>query len=252
MASKSAKPNRAAWIKGGEVHCDIAPSLPARPRRIVLLGAPGVGKRTQSELLASRLGTCHLATSEVFHDARKCSECERTPAMIFALEHLRTGELVPDEIILNLIVERSRCLRCKGGFVLDGFPRTVPQAEALDKLLVGEDLRLDAAVNYELPADVVITRLHGRRVCPACNTLFHLGVHPPKKKSVCDHCGTRLMPREDDQPESIRERIKKYQEGAAPLLRFYRQKEILLSVKAEGTPEEVFERTLAALQKLQT
>ena len=252
MTFKSEKPDRAAWLKGGETHCNLAPSVPARPRRIVLLGTPGGGKDTQAELLAHRLSTCHLATGDVFRDAKKLTECDRTPTMIRALEHMRVGELVPDEIILNLIVERSRCLRCKGGFILDGFPRTIRQAGMLDQLLTSEDLRLDVVLHYELPVETVVARVAGRRLCSGCQAVFHLALHPPKRKDYCDHCGTRLEQREDDRPECIRVRMQKYQEQTAPLVDFYRQQEILLSLSAEGSPEEVFERTLTALQKMQS
>ncbi len=251
MAYNTARPDRAAWLKGGEVHCDIAPDGPHHPRRMVLLGAPGVGKGTQADLLASRFGLCHLSTGDVFRDAKKGSECGRTPTMIFALEHMRVGELVPDEIILNLIVERSRCLRCKGGYVLDGFPRTAAQAEALDKLMTSQDVRLDTVLNYELPVQTLLLRLGGRRTCPACQAVFHIATHPPKKSDCCDRCGTRLVQREDDYPECIRVRLKAYRRTSGPLVVFYRKKGILISINAEGSSEEVFERTLLALQKRQ-
>lgn len=251
MAVKPERPDRAAWLQGGEAHCNFAPSFQLYPRRLGLLGAPGVGKGTQARLLSNRLGVCHLATGELFRAAKKISECDRTPTMIMALEHLRAGALVPDEIVQNLIVERSRCLRCKAGFVLDGFPRSTAQAEALDKLLTAQDVRLDVILHYELPVETLIARLNGRRQCPACQSVFHVVTQPPKRAEYCDLCGSSLTRREDDRPECIRVRMLEYQQNTIPLVDFYRMKDLLISINAEGTAEEVFERTLAALQNQQ-
>jgi adenylate kinase len=251
MTFSHAKPDRAAWLKGGEAHCHVAPDAPARPRRLVLLGAPGVGKGTQAELLGARLGACHLSIGDVFRNAKTLGECDRTPTMIIALEHLRCGQLVPDEIVLGLVVERSRCLRCKGGFLLDGFPRTIGQAVALDKLLASQDIRLDAVLSYDLPLEKIVARLSGRRTCAVCKAVFHLDVRPPKSAGICDHCGSGLHQREDDRPESIRVRMLAYEQSTAPLTDFYQRKGILFSILADGSPEEIFEHTLLALQKQQ-
>jgi adenylate kinase len=247
-----AKPDRAAWLKGGGAQCDVAPDAPGRLRRVVLLGAPGVGKGTQAGLLAERLGACHLSTGDVFRNAKTSGECDRTPSMSGALEYMRRGDLVPDEIVLGLVVERSRCLRCKGGFLLDGFPRTVAQAEALDKLLLSQDVRLDAVLSYDLPLETIIARLSGRRTCAVCKAVYHLDARPPKSTGICDQCGSGLHQREDDRPESIRVRMQAYEQNTVPLIDFYQRKSILLSILAEGSPEEIFQRTLLALQKQQT
>ena len=251
MTFDPTKPDRAAWLKGGEVHCNVSPTIPAHPRRLVLLGAPGVGKGTQAELISRRLGTCHLSTGDVFRDAKKSKDCEPSPAMHRALEFMRRGELVPDEIILNLIVERSRCLRCKGGFLLDGFPRTAAQAEVLDRLMTTNDIKLDAVINYDLPIETIVARLSGRRVCVGCNAVFHVSQRPPKKADICDQCGGRLIQREDDKPECVRVRMEKYLEQTAPLFNFYKPKGVLISINAEGSPEEIFERTITALQQIE-
>jgi adenylate kinase len=252
MKFSHAKPDRAAWLKGGDAHCNVAADASARPRRFVLLGAPGVGKGTQAEMLAQRLGTCHLSTGDVFRNAKNLGECDRTPTMTNALEHMRRGDLVPDEIVLGLVVERSRCLRCKGGFLLDGFPRTITQAEALDKLLSSQDIRLDAVLSYDLPLEKIVARLSGRRTCPACKAVFHIDARPPKTAGKCDRCGAALQQREDDRPESIRVRMQAYEQNTAPLADYYRRKELLLSILAEGSPEEIFQRTLTALQSQQS
>src|SRR6266568_751892 len=143
--------DRTAWLRGAAARCRVPAKPQKLPRRLVLLGAPGVGKGTQAELLSANLGACHLSTGDIFRAAKSLNKCERTSALTEALEHMRRGELVPDTTVLALVAERVGCLRCQGGFLLDGFPRTVAQATALEKLLAGEKLKLDAVLSYELP-----------------------------------------------------------------------------------------------------
>jgi adenylate kinase len=242
------KRDRKAWIRGETVQCELPPKRNAQPHRMVLLGAPGVGKGTQAELLCAHLGACQLSTGDIFRAAKALDPSERTPALTAALEYMRRGDLVPDETVLALVAERMGCLRCEGGFLLDGFPRTVAQAEALEMLLAGEKLKLDAVLSYELPLENVVSRLSGRRTCPNCKAVFHVEARPPKVAGVCDHCGGKLYQREDDRPESIRVRMEAYERSTAPLADFYRRRNLLLSIPAEGTPEEIFQRTLDALQ----
>jgi adenylate kinase len=242
------KRDRKAWLKGGTTVCDLPPEPNASPRRLVLLGAPGVGKGTQAELLCARLGACHLSTGDIFRAAKSLEACDRTPALTAAVEYMRRGELVPDETVLALVAERVGCLRCEGGFLLDGFPRTVAQAEALEKLLKSQKLKLDAVLSYELPLEEIVSRLSGRRTCPDCKAVFHLEARPPKVDGTCDHCGGKLYQREDDRPESIRVRMQAYEKSTAPLAKFYRRRKLLVPVPAEGSPEEIFERSLQALE----
>jgi len=239
---------RKAWLRGGSAQCEPPPKRQEFPRRLVLLGAPGVGKGTQAELLCANLGACHLSTGDIFRAAKALDASERTPALTAALEYMRRGDLVPDETVLALVAERRGCLRCEGGFLLDGFPRTVAQAEALDKLLAGERLKLDAVLSYDLPLEQIVSRLSGRRMCPNCKAVFHIQARPPKVAGVCDHCGGKLYQREDDRPESIRVRMAAYERSTAPLADFYRRRKLLLSIPADGTPEEIFKRTLDALK----
>jgi adenylate kinase len=239
--------NRTAWFKGGSALCATIPQQQWRPARLVLLGAPGAGKGTQAELLCEVLGTCHLSTGDVFRAAKQLSEGELYPEMEKALRYMRRGELVPDETVLELVRQRAQCLRCAGGFVLDGFPRTVDQAEALQKMLQKENLTLTAAIHYELSAEQVIARLSGRRICPGCKASFHLTTQPSRKDGVCDHCGVPLIQREDDQPAAIRVRMKAYEESATPLLDFYRKRGLLISIGAESSPDETCQRTIEAL-----
>jgi adenylate kinase len=242
-----AKADRTAWLKGGDALCAVTPGKQARPRRLVLLGAPGVGKGTQAELLCGALGACHLSTGDVFRAVKTTDACERSPTMNRALEHMARGELVPDQIVLGLVAERSGCLRCRGGFLLDGFPRTVAQAESLDKLLAAEKVALEAVLNYDLPLDKVVSRLSGRRTCSICKAVFHVENRPPKMQGICDHCGAALYQREDDRPESVRVRMEAYNKSTTPLTDFYGRKGLLITIPAEGTPEEIFQRTVTAL-----
>ncbi len=243
----SEKNNRATWIKGGRAQCNVPPVPRDKPPRFVLLGAPGVGKGTQAELLCERLGTCHLSTGDVFRAARCLTPEERSPALDAALDYMQRGDLVPDTTVLDLVRERTRCLRCGGGFLLDGFPRTVAQAEALSNLLEREQIKLTAVLNYDLALDKVVARLSGRRTCPGCKAVFHVTARPPKVAGVCDHCGGSLYQREDDRPEAIRNRMEVYQKSTKPLIDFYQQRGVLVTIEAEGTPEEIYERTLVAL-----
>jgi len=241
------KSDRAAWLKGGDAACNVNPELQAKPRRLVLLGAPGVGKGTQAELLSERLGACQLSTGDVFRAAKSLDPCDRSPALTAALDFMRQGRLVPDETVLDMVRERVGCLRCEGGFLLDGFPRTVAQAEALQGILDHERLRLDAVLSYDLPMEKIVSRLSGRRTCSGCKAVFHVEARPPKKPGICDHCGGQLIQREDDRPEAIRVRMEAYEKSTAPLADYYRRQNLLVSVAAEGTPEEIFQRSLAAL-----
>jgi adenylate kinase len=207
-----------------------------------------VGKGTQAELLAAKHGACHLSTGDIFRAAKALQPVERTPALTAALEYMRRGDLVPDQTVLDLVAERVGCLRCEGGFLLDGFPRTVAQAEALEKLMTGEKIKLDAVLSYDLPIDKVVARLAGRRTCPGCKAVFHIEARPPKIAGVCDHCGGKLYQREDDRPESIRVRMEAYEKSTAPLADFYKKRGLLVSVLAEGSPEDIYSRSMKALE----
>lgn len=240
--------DRVAWIKAGTSKCEPRPQPQSTPRRLILLGAPGVGKGTQAELLCAKLGACHLSTGDIFRAAKALDSSERTPALTAALDYMRKGELVPDQTVLEIVAERVGCLRCEGGFLLDGFPRTVAQAEALDELLSREHVEIDGVLSYELPLDAVIARLSGRRTCSVCKAVFHIETRPPKTAGVCDHCGGALYQREDDRPEAIRVRMQAYEKSTAPLAEYYRAKGLLIPVAAHGTPEEIFARSMTALK----
>ena len=238
------KPDRTAWLKGGSAVCIAPPRVPlGKAWRIVLLGAPGVGKGTQADLLCERLGTCHLSTGDIFRTAKCLAENEQTNSMKAALRFMRQGALVPDETVLGLIGDRLNCLRCSGGFLLDGFPRTVAQAEALDKILVEQKVALSAVLNYELPIEKIVSRISGRRTCSNCKAVYHVTTRPSKVADVCDHCGGSLFQREDDRPEAVEVRMKAYESSTRPLIDFYQKRGLLVNIAAEGSPEEIYHRT---------
>jgi len=253
MSAKQASTNkrdRAVWLKGGNAVCANPPSKPnGRIWRLVLLGAPGVGKGTQAELLSERLGACQLSTGDVFRAAKCLGEGERTPALEAALHYMIRGELVPDKTVLAIVAERTRCLRCCGGFLLDGFPRTVAQAEALEAILKKENVPLTAVLNYEMPIDQIVARLSGRRTCPKCKAVYHLTNRPPRVNGVCDHCGGEVVQREDDRPESVRVRMATYEKSTRPLIDFYQKRGLLVTINAVGSAEEVYQRTRALALK---
>lgn len=239
--------NRARWLQGPSAECSVPPVATNLPWRLILLGAPGVGKGTQADFLTHRLRACHLSTGDVFRTAARRCDCNQSPAMKEAQSYMRRGALVPDLIVWKMVRERSACLNCRGGFILDGFPRTLAQAQALKQHLEKEHLAISAVIDYELPEEEIIKRLSGRRTCENCGAVFHLTSHPPKQKDICDQCSGKLYQREDDRPESVKVRLQAYHDSTAPLLAFYRNLGLLASVPADGAPEDIFNRTIAAL-----
>jgi len=207
-----------------------------------------VGKGTQADLLHQRLGACHLSTGDVFRAAGSRSDCEPTPAMKEALGYMRRGALVPDSTVWEMVRERIGCLRCGGGFILDGFPRTLGQAESLKQLLDSEGLALTAVVSYELTASEIVARLGGRRTCEKCKAVFHVTERPPKVLGRCDRCDGKLFQREDDRPESITVRLEAYERSTAPLIDSYKKLGLLVQVEAKGSPDEICARTMALLE----
>jgi adenylate kinase len=240
--------DRAAWLKGPPAKCNVLPCAPSKTWRLILLGAPGVGKGTQAELLATFLGACHLSTGDIFRTAKSMPDCDRSPVMNDALGYMKRGELVPDSTILDLVRERLACLCCRGGFLLDGFPRTVNQAKALQELLESHHVPIDGVLDYQLPLDEIVARLSGRRTCPQCKAVYHVENRPPKKEGICDSCGAKILQREDDRPEAIRVRMHAYERSTAPLTEFYQKQGRLFTIPADGTPDQIFERTMRVLK----
>ncbi len=244
----SAQKYRCAWIGLGEdVQTSAKVAPPSRPARLILLGAPGIGKGTQAERLGEALGACQLSTGDIFR-AAKAFKGKLTPALEAATGYMVRGELVPDETVVDLVRERKASLACPYGFLLDGFPRTVPQAEALDGILREVNVRLDAVLSYVLPIEKVIERISGRRTCRNCKAVYHVVAMPPKREGICDKCGGELFLRDDDKPETIRVRMAAYEAATRPLTEFYRARNMLLEISADGDADAVFTRTLRALR----
>ena len=248
MSLPNEKPNRISWLHGPSARCESVPTGPFLPWRIILLGAPGVGKGTQADLLNQRLLACHLSTGDVFRAAATQHDDEQTPAMKDALAYMRRGELVPDTTVWDMVRERGECLHCAGGFILDGFPRTLAQAVSLKQFLDKDSLGLTAVVSYELPVSEIIVRISGRRTCEKCKAVYHITEQPAQVPGCCDRCDGELFQREDDRPESIKVRLEAYERSTAPLIEFYAKSGLLVQVSAAGTPEEIYSRTLPELE----
>ena len=212
--------------------------------RLILIGPPGVGKGTQARHLAEHFGIPQIATGDMLRDhVRKETELGRQAQAIMV-----KGKLVPDDIILAMVEARLREPDATGGFILDGFPRTVPQGVGLTVILERLDVTLDAIVAISIKQDVILTRLAARRSCARCGAVYNLVVNPPKTMGVCDACGaTELIQREDDQPETIRKRFDVYHEQTFPLLAYYRPTGLLKEVAGVGTVDEIFHNIQAAL-----
>jgi len=247
MTNPTPNGDRAAWLYGPGSQCRETGTPPRRAWRLILLGAPGTGKGTQAARLQQYLGACPLSTGEVFRAARKQASEAASPAMQRALAMMETGALVPDSTVIDIVAERDVCLTCPHGFMLDGFPRTLSQAVALDALCKEHGFEIDAVVDYSLPEEEVIRRLSGRRTCPSCGRSFHIDGLGPGPEHTCDACGAVLVQRADDSPESIAVRLAAYHKETSPLTDYYRGRGQLISVSAAGSPDDVFARTLDAL-----
>lgn len=211
---------------------------------VVLLGAPGAGKGTQAPLLARALGVVHVATGDMLREAVR----QRTAYGERARAYMQEGKLVPDEIVLALTLERLDRPDARRGFVLDGFPRTLVQAEALDRALEAAGKRLDRALWLEVPHDVLVARLSGRWICASCQTVYHELTSPPSVPGVCDRCGGDLRQRADDRPEAVERRLRVYLAETAPLVEYYRARSVLRVVDGNQPVDAVKAALLRAVQ----
>ncbi|MEV0405297.1 adenylate kinase [Actinoallomurus sp. NPDC050550] len=212
--------------------------------RIVLVGPPGAGKGTQAQFISSHLSVPKISTGDIF----RANVSGNTPLGRKAKEYMDRGDLVPDEVTIAMVRDRLAEEDAQEGFLLDGFPRNVPQAETLKKILSEMDQRLDLVLELVVENDEVVRRLSGRRTCRKCGRIWHVAFDPPSKEGVCDVCGGELFQRDDDREETIRHRLEVYQEQTAPLASFYADEGILVGIDATGPVEEVTERALAALR----
>ncbi len=200
---------------------------------LVFLGPPGAGKGTQAKRLSQEMGLLHISTGDLLREAvRKETDLGKK-----AKEYMEKGELVPDDLIIALIEE---VMPAGGGVIFDGFPRTIAQAEALDRMLSGKGLDLSKVIFFDVEDDLVVERLSGRRVCPSCGEVYHIKYNPPKEDEVCDRCGAKLIQRKDDKEEVVRNRLSVYREQTQPLIDYYRQKGILVRLDAGRDIEEIY------------
>jgi len=210
---------------------------------IILIGPPGAGKGTQAKRMTERLGVLQISTGDMFRAAVK----EGTPMGLKAKTCMDKGELVPDDVVIGVVDERLQKPDCKPGFILDGFPRTLDQAKALDELLDKMNSKLDHVVVIEVPDDNLVGRLTGRRTCRGCGYMHHITFDPPKKEGVCDKCGSELYQRDDDQEETIRERLTTYHSQTSPLIDYYSQKGIVRKIDGTKNMQEVQDAVKAAI-----
>lgn len=210
--------------------------------RLIFLGPPGVGKGTQSELISKKFGIPQISTGDILRQAVK----QQTPLGLLAKGYMDKGELVPDKVIIDLIKERLLENDCSNGFILDGFPRTIAQAEALTSTLKEMNLSLDAVVNFLLEDEILIKRLSGRRVCKSCGANFHIYYQP---KSNCDKCGGEIYQRDDDKEEVINRRLKVYKEQTFPLIEYYKGINLLKNVDADAEIPLIFDKVMSVIKE---
>jgi adenylate kinase len=204
--------------------------------KIIMLGAPGAGKGTQAQMIADKFNIPHISTGDIFRaNIKNGTELGKK-----AKEFMDKGQLVPDELTVQLLLDRVANDDCKNGYVLDGFPRTIPQADVLDSELTKLGDKVDFAINVDVPDENIVRRMSGRRACLKCGATYHIEHIPPKKEGICDKCGSELVQREDDKPETVQNRLSVYHEQTQPLIDYYDKKKILKTVDGTKDMQEVF------------
>ena len=204
--------------------------------KIIMLGAPGAGKGTQAKMIAEKYGVPHISTGDIFRANIK----NGTQLGMEAKQYMDKGLLVPDELTVKILLDRVAQDDCKKGYVLDGFPRTIPQAEVLDKALTELGDKIDYAINVDVPDENIVRRMGGRRACLSCGATYHIEHVPPKKEGICDTCGQELVLRDDDKPETVQNRLNVYHEQTQPLIEFYQAKGVLKTVDGTVDMKDVF------------
>ncbi len=199
--------------------------------KIVMLGAPGAGKGTQAKMLADRYGIPHISTGDIFRQNLK----DNTPLGQKVKSYMDSGRLVPDELVVDIVMDRIKKPDCMKGFIFDGFPRTIPQAEALTYALNNQNEKIDYAIEINVPDENIINRMGGRRACVGCGATYHVEFNPPKVEGICDACGKELILREDDKPETVKERLAIYHAETQPLIDFYQK--LNAHVEIDGTQD---------------
>ena len=211
---------------------------------IIMLGAPGAGKGTQAEMIAEKYGIPHISTGDIF----RMNIREQTELGKKVKGYLDRGELVPDDLTTNLVSDRIRKPDCEKGFILDGFPRTLNQAECLEKEAEALGIRIDCALDIEVADEAIIKRMSGRCFCPQCGAVYHTEYLKPKKDGICDRCGSALVIREDDKPETVQKRLDVYHEMTEPLIRFYADRNLIRSIDGSRDRKVIFEEITTLLE----
>ena len=211
--------------------------------KIIMLGAPGAGKGTQAKMIAKEYGIPHISTGDIFRANIK----EGTDLGKEAKTYMDAGQLVPDELTVKILLDRVAKDDCKDGYVLDGFPRTIPQAEVLDEALTKLGDKIDFAIDVDVPDENIVRRMGGRRACVTCGATYHIEHVPPKSEGICDTCGSELILRDDDKPETVSNRLKVYHDQTQPLIDFYTKKGVLKSVDGTIDMMDVFASIKAIL-----
>lgn len=206
--------------------------------KIIMLGAPGAGKGSQASRIAKEYQLPHISTGDIFRANLK----EETELGKRAKSFMDKGELVPDDITIAMLLDRIHKEDCKNGYILDGFPRTIPQAEALKEALAKKDEKIDLALDVEASDELIIKRMAGRRTCPACGAIYHIVTLPPKTEGICDRCGADLIQRKDDNEETVKNRLKIYHEVTEPLISYYQKEGILEEIDGAEELDKVFEK----------
>ena len=212
--------------------------------RLIMLGAPGVGKGTQAKLLQDQFGIPQISTGDILRAAVR----DGTELGKVAKSYMDRGELVPDDVIIGIIRERISQPDCEKGFILDGFPRTIPQAEALDQMLAEMNLNLDGVLEIYVDPEKIVQRLTNRRVCSECGAVFNLLTNPPPEDGKCPNCGGEIIQRDDDKEETVRNRLAVYEKQTAPLKEFYKGKGLLKTIDGDDAIENVYKRILKTLE----
>jgi len=212
--------------------------------KLILLGPPGAGKGTQAKMLTERFSIPQISTGDILRAAVK----EGTPMGLKAKEYMDAGGLVPDEVVVGIVRDRLLAADCDKGFILDGFPRTVAQADALQASLAEMDKALDRVISLEVDAEALVERLTGRRTCKECGRGYHVKFDPPREENICDACGGRLIQRDDDQEETIRKRLQVYADQTSPLISYYRDADVLIELDGMQPIPRVQEKMLSLLQ----
>ena len=212
--------------------------------KIVMLGAPGAGKGTQAIKIADKYGIPHISTGDIFRANIKGG----TELGMKAKSYMDKGELVPDEVTIGMLLDRIAEEDCKDGYVLDGFPRTIPQAESLTKALAEKGDKIDYAMDIEVPDEAIVQRMSGRRACPKCGATYHIVYAAPKTENVCDKCGSELIIRSDDKPETVQDRLNVYHKQTEPLISYYKDADVLREVDGTKELQEVFNDVVKILE----